>query len=313
MNVSRGSRIAFLLLAVVGVLLVAACGDGDDDDGVAPDQLGVTSAATSAPATTVRETAGPTPPPGPAPADLATGERSLYLALGDSLSEGVGASDPKRTAWVPLVATALPQFDLVNLGVGGDTSQELIDNRLQFAVQTIRLRAEDTIPGNEVALITLEIGGNDLLDIYFELVVPGTCPTVPEALANPVCVDAFQSALDNYRPNLEFILDELQAQAPGVPIFLMTLYNPFSGAAETLDRISVLALEGEEGTPFPEGLNDTIRAVAAEKAVHLVEWYEPFIGKQPEYIAADFIHPNDTGYQVMADAVLAALADAGIP
>jgi len=94
----------------------------------------------------------------------------------------------------------------------------------------------------------------------------------------------------------------------------MTLYNPFSGGARTLDEIGVLALEGQSGTPFAEGLNDTIREEAtAHPGVVLVEWYDLFLGKQGEYISQDLIHPNNTGHAVMADAVLAAMVGVGLP
>jgi lysophospholipase L1-like esterase len=240
----------------------------------------------------------------------------MYLALGDSLSEGVSASDEKRTAWVPLVAIGLGSaYELRNLGIAGLDSRELIkDGPLDWAQQEIRSRAIDAVPGNEVAAITLEIGGNDLLDLYFNLVLPGLCPSIPEALERPVCVNELRNALDEYGPNLDTILNTLQRAAPGVPIFLMTLYNPFSGGSSVLDDIGVLTLEGREGTPFPDGLNDAIRARAASHPnVVLVEWYDLFLGKQGEYISQDLIHPNDKGYSVMADAVLAAMRAAGLP
>jgi hypothetical protein len=125
---------------------------------------------------------------------------------------------------------------------------------------------------------------------------------VTEALARPVCVAELRTALDTFGPNLDETLSTLQDAAPGIPIFLMTLYNPFSGGSSILDEIGVLALEGREGTPFPEGLNDVIRATAASHpGVALVEWYDLFLGKQGEYISQDLIHPNDEG-TLMADA-----------
>jgi lysophospholipase L1-like esterase len=240
----------------------------------------------------------------------------MYLALGDSLSEGVAASDEKRTAWVPLVAIGLGSaYELSNLGIAGLDSRELIeDGPLERAQQEIRSRAVDAVPGNEVAAITLEIGGNDLLDLYFDLVLPGLCPSLTEALERPVCVKELRKALDTFGPNLDEILSTLQAAAPGIPIFLMTLYNPFSGGSSILDEIGVLALEGREDTPFPQGLNDVVRARAASHpGVVLVEWYDLFLGKQGEFISQDLIHPNDEGYAVMADAVLAAMRAAGLP
>jgi lysophospholipase L1-like esterase len=274
-----------------------ACGDG-----VAP---------TPSP---TRSPANPTPTLAPAPGEDPQGDQLLYVALGDSLSEGIAASDRKRTAWVPLVAKGLGDgYELLNLGVAGHDSQELIDEGpLDTALTEIANRERDGVPGNEVALITLEIGGNDLLDLYFNLVLPGLCPTVQEGLERRICVRELRSAIDGFVPNLRETLDALQAAAPEAPIFLMTLYNPFSGGSYNLEQIGILALEGMEGTPFPEGLNDEIRKEAAGRdGVYLVEWYEPFLGKQGEYISLDFIHPNDAGYAVMADSVLAAIEGAG--
>lgn len=244
------------------------------------------------------------------------GDQLLYLALGDSLSEGIGARDEKRDAWVPLVAAGLGgSYELLNLGVAGDDSRELIeDGPLDHGLEEIASRANDGVAGNEVAVITLEIGGNDLLDLYDSLVLTGDCPSVVESLQRQECIDGLQAALDTYRPNLDATLTRLEEAAPGVPIFLMTLYNPFSGGAKTLDEIGALALEGEPGTPFAEGLNDIIRQVGAEHpSVHMVEWYELFLGKQREFISQDLIHPNNAGHRVMADAVLAAMGVAGLP
>ena len=54
------------------------------------------------------------------------GPRGLYIALGDSLSEGSGASDPAATAFVPLVHQDLDEpYELLNLGHAGDTSAQL--------------------------------------------------------------------------------------------------------------------------------------------------------------------------------------------
>jgi lysophospholipase L1-like esterase len=216
---------------------------------------------------------------------------------------------------VPIIANTLGSgWTLSNLGVPGYTSEELIDRgQLASALSQIQQRANDGVPGNEVGAITLEIGGNDLLDLYEALVVPGTCPSVTESLQKPECVNGLRSALDNFTPNFEHIVDALQAQAPGVPIFVMTLYNPFSGGNGNLDQIGALALEGQSDTPFPTGLNDSIRDVAAAKGVHMVDWYPLFLGKQNEYISQDLIHPNDTGQQVMAFAVLQAMGQAGLP
>jgi lysophospholipase L1-like esterase len=239
----------------------------------------------------------------------------LYIALGDSLSAGVGATgfDPKK-GFVGLVHDALPpDFALLNLGVAGFDSRELIDKgELQRATTEIKDRNGDSNPNNDVRAVTLEIGGNDLLDIFFEFVLPGRCPSVAEGLQKPECVAQLRNALDLYEPNLDKILSTLQQADPQLNIFLMTLYNPFSGASPPLDELGEFSLEGRADTPFPEGLQDIIRRQAQAHGVHLVEVYPLFEGKAHEYIAGDTIHPNDTGHRVMADAVIAEMRAAGV-
>jgi lysophospholipase L1-like esterase len=292
-------------LVAAAALLLAACGSGSDDGANA----GSDSTATELPtASLVTATPAATPTPSP------TGPQPLYLALGDSLSVGVGASDESSLGWVGLVSAALTEWDLSNLGVSGDDSRELLfGGPLDEGLRLIALRATDAEPGNEVGAITLEIGGNDLLDIFFDLVIPGDCPSVVEALQRQACVEALESALTAYRSNLTQTLERLADAAPDTPIFLMTIYNPFSGGSSVLDEMGVLSLEGQEGTKFPRGLNDIIREVGDEAGVTVVEWYELFLDKQSEYIAQDLIHPNDTGHAVMAAAVTEAMALAGLP
>ena len=299
-------RLTASLIAAAAALLLVACNGGGDDgardaaSGSTATELPTGSPVTAAPTATA--TAGP------------TGMRPLYLAFGDSLSAGIGASDEPSLGWVGLVSAALPEWDLLNLGVSGDDSRELLfGGPLDEGMRQIALRATDAELGNEVSAITLEIGGNDLLDIYFGLVIPGDCPSVVEALQRDFCVRALERALAAYRSNLSETLQRLIAAAPETPVFLMTLYNPFSGGASVLDEIGVLTLEGQEGTAFPKGMNDVIREVGDEAGVTVVEWYELFLGKQSEYIAFDLIHPNDTGHAVMAAAVIEAMALAGLP
>jgi lysophospholipase L1-like esterase len=238
----------------------------------------------------------------------------VYIALGDSLSAGNGASVMDEDAFVPLVHEALgPNIELLNLGVPGDTSEDLLNGGpLDEAIRQIEQRNSDSVAGNEVAVVTLEIGGNDLLNLFFDLVVPAICPNLSDSLNTPRCVNEFEKTLDTYEPNLERILDRLRRADPDLPIFLMTLYNPFSGKTPTLDELVELALEGAPDTPFPDGLQDIIRAKADEHDVFLVDVYPHFEVKGAEYIANDIIHPNDTGYRVMADAVLDEMREAGL-
>jgi lysophospholipase L1-like esterase len=301
--------VPFLPTALILALAIAC---GSDDNSAAP---------TNTPTPTFRAfeltpqpTSAEPPPTGSDSRSVATDgypNAPLYIALGDSLSAGVGATNRATTAFVPLVREGLGPNGLINLGHSGDDSFEITEHgHLEEALAVIEARNSDDNASNDVELVTLEIGGNDLLDIYFDLVVPGTCPNVEEGLRKPVCVNAIQDAFDAFSPNLREILAALQDADPDLPVVLMTLYNPFSGSTITaFEPIGELALEGTPGTPFPEGLNDLIRAEGEAADVTVVDIYPLFVGKGDEYIALDLIHPNDTGYRVMADAVLAALQD----
>jgi lysophospholipase L1-like esterase len=287
------------LLAALLIAVTAACGSGG---------AGSRPAVTSQPPSTDNDT-----PPTPSPVEREPTPdpgAPLYIALGDSLSEGVGASDEETTGFVPLVHAALGgNVGLLNLGHSGDDSEELIQHgHLHAAIAEIGGRNGDSDPGNDVVLVTLEIGGNDLLDLYFDLVAPGTCPNVAESLEKAVCVDAFRGTLDTYVPNLRDTVQRLRDADADLRIVLLTLYNPFSGSALTaFEPIGDLALEGTQGTSFPEGFNDLMRVQAQASGLVLADVYPLFAGKALEYVALDLIHPNDAGYRVMADAVLAAI------
>ncbi len=302
-------RLILWFLALV--LVAAACGGGSGDatparsSGTPANQIAggpLLTIPPTTPSTPTHTNRPPTPPP-PSP------DAPLYIALGDSLSYGVSASDRFTTAFVPLVHAALPAgTGLLNLGHSGDDSEEIMRHgHLDEAISEIINRNGDSDSGNDVVLVTLEIGGNDLLDLFFDYVVPGKCPTLVESLQRQECLEILETTLINFEPNFKEIMDRLLTADPGLNIVLMTMYNPFSEKIEAFDPFGILSLEGMTHTPFLEGLNDIIRAQAQAGAVKLADVYPLFVGKATEYISQDIIHPNDTGYRVMADAVIAAL------
>jgi lysophospholipase L1-like esterase len=291
-------RYGFAVVPVLTLVFAAACATGSDS-------LGGPSPALRA-----------TPDPACADANLRAPQLDpdapLYIALGDSLSAGVGASDFMNTAFVPLVHKGLaPGTQLWNLGHSGDTSADLLDHgHVAAAAFEIACRNRDAGPENDVTLVTLVIGGNDLLRLYYDYVLPGTCPNVQEGLQKPECVNALRHTLALFGPNLAMAVDGLQEAGPDVRIVLMTIYNPFSGGGlQVFEELGELSMEGLADTAFPEGINSLIRAEAEESGIVLVDLYPLFKGKGGEYIADDFIHPNDAGYRAMADAVLEAISD----
>jgi lysophospholipase L1-like esterase len=105
-------------------------------------------------------------------AALGTG-RPLWVALGDSMTQGIGASAPDR-GWVGQLAAAPPPrvqgTALLNLSFNGARVLDVVERQLP-ALE----RARDL--GHEIALVTLLIGNNDLMS-------PRWSKRLPDAMAH---------------------------------------------------------------------------------------------------------------------------------
>jgi acyl-CoA thioesterase I len=261
-----------------------------------------------------RPTLSPTPSPSPtsSPTPPAAG---TYLALGDSLAVGVGATRPDETGYVALLFSALSQPDsaltvgaLRNMAVSGETSTSMIrTGQLAAAIEAIH-SAESPI-----TLVTLDIGGNDLL----ALLRTDPCSAAPQG---PDCLALLALTLDDFEANLEQIMHELTdalvTQAPGARLAVMTYFNPFSGTDASYAAAGELALLGADARLDCEaddresrGMNDIIACVAEEFGATPVDVHPSFagLGLELTHIGAQDIHANDLGYEIIADAYLRAL------
>ena len=232
----------------------------------------------------------------------------LYLALGDSLAAGVGASEPAQTGYVGLVYDALltdPAFyndlTLMNLGDPGETTTSMLagGGQMEEALRQIESRRDDGIAGNEVAVISIDIGANDFIPL-----VLGDSPCLPNPLVE-ACTQAATSALTTFRSNFADIMHRLRAAAgPEVEIVAVGLYNPLSGTGGPFDAVGDAAVELFNSTVAAAATDRDIRATFADVFVL-------FDGRGPEltHIAEtpQDVHPNDSGHYLMARAVVGAL------
>lgn len=58
----------------------------------------------------------------------------VYVAIGASDAVGVGASDPAKTGWVPLLMKRLPEGKSINLGISGARIADSLEQQLPIAV-----------------------------------------------------------------------------------------------------------------------------------------------------------------------------------
>ena len=150
---------------------------------------------------------------------------SYYLALGDSLAQGVqpdaaGTSVETQQGYPDLVYAALrtshPTLQLERLGCPGETTETMIRGGIchypagsQLAAATAFLRAHR----GHVYLVTIDIGAND----------PENCSNQPSLAQLASCVRQTPEAATN----LATILARLRAAAgPGVRIVGMSYYLP---------------------------------------------------------------------------------------
>ena len=131
-----------------------------------------------------------------------------YLALGDSVPVWEG-NQSYPNLLLAHYARRVPGLTLENLAVGGETTSSMLQQG-QFQAALAFLQAHK----GHIALITLDIGGNDIV----------FCAS-PTGL-NIACVD---QALVMISTNLTTILTGLRSAAPSVPIIGMTYYDPYLG------------------------------------------------------------------------------------
>jgi lysophospholipase L1-like esterase len=250
------------------------------------------------------------------------GEASpVQLSLGDSWAFGFGAAVPSEGGYVPKLHAALQEefscspsgkpkpghgckkLELVNLAVGGATTPTLIANQLPAAVALLEDRNGDRNPRNDVEVVTLHIGGNDV-----------TNPIIAACLfsgLNQACLSTIQAEFAAYRSDLTQTLAALrEAAGPDTRIVIGTYDNPFAtcflGQVPGAVQLAAIVLEG--GVPvLPLGLHDVMREVAAQYDVEVAEVFGD-LGPQDWLGGQDCLHPDDSGYDKVAQAFLDVLA-----
>ncbi|WP_162848404.1 GDSL-type esterase/lipase family protein [Paenibacillus nanensis] len=212
-------------------------------------------------------------------------EEIRLLALGDSLTKGTG--DATGQGYVRRVADGLskrynkPVKLLGNLAINGMTAQELAerlerDEGYQYAVKGANL-------------IVFSIGGNDLfLSAYASL---------NGRELNEAAIDELAGDLDEALERFKRVVERLNALNPNASVVYMGLYNPF--------------FELEELRGASAKLQDWNRAAYSELFRHpqmlMVPTFDLFEFRVLDYLSSDHFHPNEAGYERIAERMLDSL------
>ena len=224
-----------------------------------------------------------------------------YTALGDSLTQGVGAS--LKGGFVPMVAQDLTDtyrlngVEVDNFGKNGDRSDQILK----------RLQKNDEIQKSlaKADIITLTFGGNDLMKV------------IQQNIFGDLTVQTFDKPLVDYQDSVRALLKEVRKYNPSAPMYILGIYNPFylyfpeitqmqsivtnwnlgtEAVVKEEQRsyfipINDLLYKGIDGSIGVEGEGDGTSASGTPDIKNNVIYEE------------DHFHPNNLGYQLMARAV----------
>lgn len=219
-----------------------------------------------------------------------------YVAIGDSLTKGVGDST-NQGGFVPLLAQSLTnetvlEFKAINYGVSGNTSGQIL-SRMQEKKE-IRKDLKNA------QLLTITVGGNDLRKAILED-------------TSNLDLDRFEKASKTYEKNLKQIIELARKDNPDLPIYVVGIYNPLYLNFPDLTELQTLVdrwnqrteetLSAYQGVYFVP-INDLLyKGIDGKSGVTESELGKETVTNDALY-DEDSFHPNNTGYEIMKEAVL---------
>ncbi|MGG0716849.1 SGNH/GDSL hydrolase family protein [Robertmurraya massiliosenegalensis] len=208
------------------------------------------------------------------------------VSVGDSLTQGVGDST-KRGGYVPYLQEQLEgekgikDAVFYNFGVSGNRTSQIL-NRLR----TNELRA--AVKEADIVLITT--GGNDIMKV------------VRENFSGLDMRD-FDRELINYEKTITSVMNTIREENEDAMIGMIGLYNPFflfladvkemDMVIEKWNHVSQNVLKKYENTLF-------------------VEIADEFKDSEENLLYTDYFHPNDKGYELMADRIYNVLQEVAL-
>lgn len=262
-----------------------------------------------------------------------TAESLSYVALGDSISAGYGL-DELTDCFVQHVADGMG-YTLNNHAVSGSTAPDVIKLLSDSEEVTDKIKT--------ASLVTLTIGGNDMMAVLYEQttikynatsdpdILPEDVLTILDNPADarriPVAMsalsvlsgsgssvpplsdsDEFEAELDKYRDNLSTLIGMIKTANPDVTLVIPTQYNPYKNFTGLFAALN----SGVDRCVVK--LNKIITEVANENNCILPDVYTAFkkdprsmlCNANPQTMNLDF-HPNADGHLLLSETVLKAL------
>jgi lysophospholipase L1-like esterase len=241
-----------------------------------------------------------------------------YVALGDSMAFGetnftANPSNGDR-GYVSPYATSLASSNggvrpnVVNLAADGETSSTFFNGstqhdgspgnpaypwNLNYAnssssqnLQLFTTIANEAAAGHVISNVSVQLGANDLLSAVNSAGFLTMTPAQQQA--------AIGQVLTGIQTHDATLLTELKTLLPNAHVVMLGYDNPFNA-----DPTSAI---GKIADPAIKALNALIAGEASAFGARYVDTYTPFLGHELAYtyIASGNVHPNATGYAVIA-------------
>lgn len=224
-----------------------------------------------------------------------------YVAIGDSLTEGVGDTT-NQGGFVPLLAQSLTdtydyQVTDSNYGVSGNTSKQILQRMQEKTdIQKSLVKAD---------MMTLTVGGNDVMAV------------IRKNLTS-LSVSTFTKPAKSYQKRLRQIIELARAENEDLPIYILGIYNPFylnfpdmTEMQEIVDNWNnaTESVTEEYANVYFVPINDDLY-----KGINGEEGIVSTSGDQTTVIndvlfSGDHFHPNNIGYQIMLDVTMEKISE----
>lgn len=229
-------------------------------------------------------------------------DRVTYVAIGDSLTQGVGDTT-NQGGFVPILSQAMGadfnwQVTSSNYGVAGNTSNQIL--------KRMKEKADIQRDLKKAKLMTLTVGGNDVMHV------------VKDNITN-LSVDTFNKPAVAYQKRLRQIVELARKDNKTLPIYIVGIYNPYylnfpdmtemqtivdnwNKATEEVSKeyqnvyfvpVNDLLYKGIDGKGGVTSADETSQSSKSSSKNLNDALFED-----------DHFHPNNTGYQIMSDAIL---------
>ena len=204
-----------------------------------------------------------------------------YVALGDSLTEGVGDElgehgyvgrmQEEMETW-----RGVKSVTVTNTAERGRRSDQLIDQIQSGKIDDALERAD---------IISLTIGGNDLMKIV-------------RANITDLTKEVFDDKRPAFQKRFETIMQLIRERNPDAPIILIGIYNP----------LSIFTKEKSDMNTIMREWNSDIRGFANQDGhAVFINVEDLFESNDNMVYHTDFFHPNAKGYDQMTARIIKTL------